>query len=167
MTLSLKCRSLRICVVHAVELHDVQPHDPIGDVANDLLFSRRAMSHDVIGGVPRMLFIGDFVHHEKLAALIVEAVVLAQRISNSSEYRVRIVSLVNPETRVSIGEPKVSVAQHDAHVHEIFEGRSRDLEIFLFEAHGKTEALDQVRMMLLLGELSRQRRYKAPDRERT
>jgi hypothetical protein len=44
----LECSSLGVSVVHAVELHDIQPHDPIGNVANDLLFSRRTMPHDVI-----------------------------------------------------------------------------------------------------------------------
>ena len=111
-----------------VELHDVQPHDPIGDITNDLLFSGRAMPHDVIGGVPRMLFIGDFVHHEKLAALIVETIVLAQM---GIEF-VRIAG----ENRF-IGEPRdagfdrraqISVAQHHAHMHEIFKCRSRLLE---------------------------------------
>ncbi len=110
------------------------------------------MPHDVIGGVSRMLFIGDFMHHKKLATLIVEAVVLAQ---SDIEF-IRVAG----ENRL-IGKPRdprfdrraqVSVAQHDAHVHEIFERRPRHLEIFFLEAHGKPETLDQVRMVLLLGE---------------
>src|SRR4029450_13899866 len=37
-------------------------------------------------------------------------------------------------------------------MHEIFKGRAGNLEIFFLEPHGKPETLDQVRMVLLLGE---------------
>ena len=50
---------LAVRLVKPFKLHDVQSHNPIGDIINDLFISRGAMPTDVISRILCMLLIGD------------------------------------------------------------------------------------------------------------